>query len=374
MPRQDVEIECPPRGVRGAHGWNVSRARIRARGVPRRLRLAAETVRAAVCGGAVGSVGYGSRSSSTFIACTARTTPLPTPLAVRRCADRLRHGAAARRSSGSAPPTNPLLRASARCRRTRARAAVDRRNPSIRVATRPIFVRLRLAARGRLELAARALRELQRARLGAYRKAVERSRGDRRAELYQACLTYRIDRAFAGDRGALPRAAAARSSNVRRISRAARVAIGAALPNVPAGEHSGASKSRPIKAPPARRGRSARRAREPASRSGRTATKKPHDRRPRAQRPRPRVRGGERRVPSCSRRAYASFVPDRVDRRGAAAAGCDAFDAIGSVPPGSMTGAPKIAAMSAPTARDGAARFYSGRSAISSAGGADLAS
>jgi aminodeoxychorismate synthase component I len=218
--------------------------------------------------------------------------------------------------------------------------------------------------------------------VAGYRKAVEAIAEEIAAgELYQACLTYRIDRAFAGDPWQLYRALRRRDPapfaaylELPEIS-----VVGSSPERFLRVEPSGRVESRPIK------GTAPRGAGPDADRLARRALANSEKDRAENLMIVDLVRNdlgrvcapGSVAVPELfAVEAYASVFQLVSTVTGQLLPGRDALDAVAAAfPPGSMTGAPKIAAMRAldrlETVRRG---FYSGAIGyLDARGGADLA-
>ena len=194
---RDLEIECRRAVYEGLVGRNVSRARPRARGPARAPSGGAAASECALpfCGGAVGVFGY-ELAEQLDVHALHGADDLALPDAVWLFVDALigfDHEQDRAQIVGDRRRTRRRDRARARAaRRTRARAGSS--HPAAR----------RAARRGALRAPASAHAEFD---VAGYRKAVEAIADAIAAgELYQACLTYRIDRAFAGDPWQLYRA------------------------------------------------------------------------------------------------------------------------------------------------------------------------
>jgi aminodeoxychorismate synthase component I len=218
--------------------------------------------------------------------------------------------------------------------------------------------------------------------VGAYRKAVEAIAEEIAAgELYQACLTYRIDRPFAGDPWQLYRALRRRDpAPFAAYLELPDVAIASSSPErFLRVDPSGRVESRPIKG-------TAPRAADPAedARARRALARSEKDRAENlmivdlVRNDLGRVcAAGSVDVPELfAVEPYASVFQLVSTVTGRLRPECDALDAVAAAfPPGSMTGAPKIAAMRAldrlETVRRG---FYSGALGyLDVRGGADFA-
>ncbi len=218
--------------------------------------------------------------------------------------------------------------------------------------------------------------------VAAYRKAVEAIAEEIAAgELYQACLTYRIDRAFAGDPWQLYRALRRRDpAPFAAYLELPEVAVAGSSPErFLRVDESGRVESRPIKGTAPRGGDPAQ---DAVARRALAASEK--DRAENlmivdlVRNDLGRVcTAGSIAVPELfAVESYASVFQLVSTVTGQLRPDCDALDAIAAAfPPGSMTGAPKIAAMRSldrlETLRRG---FYSGALGyLDVRGGADLA-
>jgi aminodeoxychorismate synthase component I len=217
--------------------------------------------------------------------------------------------------------------------------------------------------------------------LASYRKAVEAiAEGIAAGELYQACLTYRVDEPFAGDPWRLYRALRERDpAPYAAYLELPEVAVVGSSPECFLRVSDGCVVSRPIKG-------TAPRGRDPVEdeRASRALARSEKDRAENLMIV-DLVRNDLGRVCTTGSVAvpelfavepYASVFQLVSTVTGELRGGCDALDAVAAAfPPGSMTGAPKIAAMRVLDRLESARRgFYGGALGyLDVRGGADLA-